>query len=120
MYSLANVGAPTVNVTELLETPPTDTMTDPVVAPVGTLVWILVFDQLVTAAVVPLNVTVLDPCVAPKAEPLIVTAVATGPDVGVRLVICGAWVKVNVLPLLARKPTVTMTLPVVAPDGTVV
>ena len=36
-------------------------------------------------AAVPLNVTVLVPCVAPKFAPAIVTAVPTGPDAGVRL-----------------------------------
>jgi hypothetical protein len=42
--------------------------------------------QLVGVAVVPLNRTVLVPCVAPKFAPLIVTAVPTIPDVGDRVV----------------------------------
>ncbi len=50
----------------------------------------LVADQLVGVAVVPLNVTVLVPCVAPKFAPVIVTEVPTGPLAGVRLVIVGA------------------------------
>ena len=54
----------------------------------------LVADQLVGVAAVPLNVTVLVPCVAPKLVPVIVTAVPTGPLVGVRLVSVGATVTV--------------------------
>ena len=50
-----------------------------------------------------------------------VTAVPTIPDVGLRVVIVGAGkVTVNAEPLLATPPTVTTTLPVVAPVGTVV
>ena len=78
----------------------------------------LVADQLVGVAAVPLNLTVLVPCVAPKLVPVIVTAVPTGPLVGVRLVSVGATVTVYVSALLARPPTVTTTLPVVAPAGT--
>ena len=50
----------------------------------------LVADQLVGVAAVPLNVTVLVPCVAPKFVPVIVTDVPTGPLVGDRLVSVGA------------------------------
>ena len=46
----------------------------------------LVADQLVGVAGVPLNVTVLVPFVAPKLVPVIVTDVPTGPLVGDRLV----------------------------------
>ena len=46
--------------------------------------------QLVGVAAVPLNVTVLVPCVAPKFVPVIVTEVPTAPDVGFRLVMLGA------------------------------
>ena len=67
-------------------------------------------------ALVPLNVTVLAPCVDPKFNPEIVTEVATGPDVADRLVILGKTVKVT--PLLAIPFTETTTLPVVAPVGT--
>src|SRR5207245_815065 len=111
-------GTVTVNDTPLLASPPTVTTTLPVVAPVGTGTMMLVADQLVGVAVVPLNVTVLVPCVAPKPVPAIVTAVATGPLVGDRLVIVGGMVTVNDTPLLASPPTVTTTLPVAAPDGT--
>src|SRR5438876_138209 len=108
----------TLNDTPLLATPPTLRSTLPVVAPVGTGTMMLVADQLVGVAVVPLNVTVLVPCVAPKPLPAIVTAVATGPLVGDRLVIVGGTVTVKATPLLASPPTVTTTLPVVAPAGT--
>src|SRR5207253_3875628 len=48
-----------------------------------------------------------------------VTAVPTGPEVGFRLVMAGAEeVTVKFTPLLATPPTVTTTLPVVAPLGT--
>jgi hypothetical protein len=45
--------------------------------------------QLVGVAVVPLNVNVLVPCVAPKPEPAIVTEAPTAPEVGERLVMLG-------------------------------
>src|SRR5438067_7139254 len=108
----------TANDMPLLASPPTVTTTLPVVAPDGTGTTMLVADQLVGVAVVPLNVTVLVPCVAPKLVPAIVTAVATGPLVGERLVTVGGTVTVNDMPLLARPPTVTTTFPVVAPAGT--
>ena len=79
----------------------------------------LVADQLVGVAVVPLNVTVLVPCVAPKFVPVIVTDVPTGPLVGDRLVTVGGDRHgERAAPLLATPPTVTTTLPVVAPAGT--
>jgi len=78
----------------LLATPPTVTITLPVVAPAGTGTTTLAALQLelVGVAVVPLKVTVLLPGVAPKFEPAIVTDVPTGPEFGVRLVIDGAVV----------------------------
>ena len=91
----------------------------PVVAPEGTGTTILVAPQLVGVAAVPLKLTVLVPCVAPKFAPLIVTDVPTGPDVGERLVMLGLeGVTVKAAPLLACPPTVTITFPVVAPGGT--
>ncbi len=78
----------------MLARPPTVTTTEPVVAPVGTGTAMLVADQVVGVAAVPLNVTVLVPCVAPKLVPVIVTAVPTGPLVGDRLVNVGAAVTV--------------------------
>jgi len=81
----------------------------------------LVALQFVGVAAVPLNFTVLVPCVAPKLAPAIVTDVPTTPDVGFRLVMLGpelAAVTVKLTPLLATPPTVTTTFPVVAPTGT--
>jgi hypothetical protein len=120
-FRLVIVGAAvvTVKLTPLLATPPTVTTTLPVVAPLGTGTTMLVALQLVGVAAVPLNFTVLVPCVAPKLVPVIVTEVPTTPDVGFRLVIVGvAVVIVKLTPLLAAPPTVTTTLPVVAPLGT--
>jgi hypothetical protein len=111
-------GTVTVKLTPLLARPPTVTTTLPVVAPAGTGTTMLVADQLVGVAVVPLNLTVLVPWVAPKFVPVIVTAVATGPLVGDSVVMLGGTVTVKLTPLLARLPTVTTTLPVVAPAGT--
>src|SRR5215475_8368129 len=108
----------TVNAAPLLCTPPTVTTTLPVVALDGTGTTMLVADQLVGVAVVPLKATVLEPCVAPKFVPVIVTEVATGPLVGDKLVMLGAAMTVKLTPLLASALAVTTTLPVVAPDGT--
>ena len=108
----------TVKLTPLLATPLACTTTLPVVAPVGTFVAIDVALQLVIVAVVPLNVTVPLPCVEPKFVPVIVTDVPTGPDVTDSFVIFGAGTTVKLTPLLATPPTVTTTLPVVAPLGT--
>jgi hypothetical protein len=94
------------------------TTTFPVVAPLGTGTTILVALQLVTVAVVPLNFTVLLPCVDPKVVPVIVTEAPTAPEVGDRLVILGTTVKLD--PLLFTPLANTTTFPVVAPLGTVV
>jgi hypothetical protein len=72
--------AVTVKLTPLLATPPTVTTTFPVVAPLGTVTVMPVALQLVGVPAVPLNVTVLVPCVAPKFVPVIITGVPTGPD----------------------------------------
>src|SRR5438309_6777831 len=111
--------AGTVKLRPLLATPPTVTTTLPVDAPLGTGTMMLVALQLVGAAAVPLNLTVLVPCVAPKFAPVIVTGIPTAPDVGFRLVRLGAvaaTVKFNAL--LAAPPTDTTTGPVVVPPGT--
>jgi hypothetical protein len=120
-FKLVMLGAGTVTVklTPLLATPPTVTTTLPVVAPAGTGTTMLVALQLVGVAAVPLNVTALVPCVAPKFAPLIVTEAPTIPDVGFKPVMLGAGtVTVKLTPLLATPPTVTNTVPVVAPAGT--
>src|SRR5262249_36435920 len=108
----------TVKVSALLARPPAVTTTLPVVAPAGTGAGMLVADHGVGEAAVPLNVTVLVPWLAPKLVPLIVTDVATGPLDGDKLVRVGGTVTVKVSALLATPPTVTTTLPVVAPAGT--
>lgn len=113
-------GAVTVKLMPLLATPPTATTTLPVVAPVGTFTAMFVALQLVGVAAVPLNLTVLVPCVAPKFVPAIVTDAPANPEVGFRLAMLGAGiVTVKLAPALATPPAVTMTLPVVAPVGTV-
>ena len=78
----------------------------------------LVADQLVGVAIVPLNVTVLVPFVAPNVVPAMVTDVPTQPVAGVSVVNTGGGINVNINPLLASPPTVTTTFPVVAPAGT--
>jgi hypothetical protein len=85
---------------------------------VGTEAVILVVLHAVGVAAVPLNLTVLVPCVAPKFAPVIVTEVPTGPEVGFRLAMAGVESTVNSKPLLATPPTVTMMFPLVAPAGT--
>src|SRR5436190_9737761 len=77
----------------------------------------LVLVQFVGLAVVPLNVTVLDPCVAPKYAPARVTVSPMWPLDGVTAVRVGAR-RVNVTPLLYAPVTVATTEPVVAPTGT--
>ena len=107
----------TVNATPLLATSPTVTTTSPVVAPAGTVTVIDVSLQFVAVASVPLNSTVLVPCVAPKPVPLIVTEVPSGPESELRLLMPSVTVKAT--PALASPSTVTTTSPVVAPAGTV-
>src|SRR5260370_10792566 len=108
----------TVNDAPLLASPPTVTITLPVVAPVGTGTTMLVADQLVGVAAVPLNATVLVPLVAPKFVPVIVATVAIGPLVGERLVRVGGTLTSNHTPMPDSPPSLTITLPVVAPAGT--
>jgi hypothetical protein len=79
----------TVKLTPLLATPDTVTTTFPVVAPDGTGTSMVSSLQLVGVAAVPLNFTVLVPCVAPKPDPAIVTEAPTAPEVGERLVMLG-------------------------------
>jgi len=100
----------TVKLTPLLATPPTVTTTLPVVAPVGTGTTMLVALQLVGVAAIPLNFTVLVPCVAPKFAPVIVTDVPRTPDVGLRLVMLAGegFPPPPGLELPAPQPTVVM------------
>jgi hypothetical protein len=111
-------GGVTVKLTPLLAKPPTVTTAGPLVAPLGTGTTMLVAFQPVGVAAVPLNVTVLAPCDAPKFVPVIVTDVPAGPLVGFRLLIVGVGgVTLKGTPLPAT-PTTTLTFPLVAPVGT--
>lgn len=67
---------------------------------------------------VPLKVTVLDPWLSPKFDPLIVISAPTAPCVGDKLLMLGAESIVKFTPLLAVPETVTTTFPVVVPVGT--
>jgi hypothetical protein len=78
----------------------------------------LVGPQFVGVPPVPLNVTVLALCVAPKFVPVIVTKLPIVADVVDKLVIAGVCNTVNDAGLLACPLTVTTTVPVVAPLGT--
>jgi len=113
-------GRVTIKFTPLLATPPIVITTFPVEAPFGTGTIMLVALQLVGAPAVPLKVSVLTPCVAPKFAPLMVTDVPIAPDAGFRLVMLGdgGAATVKFIPLLVTPPTVTTTFPVEAPLGT--
>jgi hypothetical protein len=114
-------GGVTVNSIPLLGTPPTFTSTFPVVAPAGTGAMMLVSVQIEARVCMPLKVTKLWmlPTVGPKLVPVIITLAPIAPEAGLMLVIAGGGVTVKFTPLLATLLTVTTTLPVVAPDGTV-
>jgi len=74
--------ANTVKADPLLAVPNTVTTTLPVVAPAGTdTVMLVALQALAAAAVIPLNVTVLVPWVAPKLVPVMVIDVPAGPEV---------------------------------------
>jgi hypothetical protein len=103
----------TVKLTPLLFTPATVTTTFPVVAAAGTGITMVVPFQLVAVpAGVPLKVTVLVPCEAPKSVPVIVTDVPAVPDVGFRPLMFGPSPPV---PPAARKATICM---IQAPEDT--
>jgi len=108
----------TVNVTPLLATPPTVTITLPLAAPFGTATVIEPEAQAVGVAIVPLKATVLLPWLAPKPVPVTVIKEPIVPEVADRALIFGTTVKGD--PLLAVPPTVTTTapLPPVAAAGT--
>jgi hypothetical protein len=80
-------GGMTVKLVALVAVPPAVvTLTGPVVAPAGTVAWMVLSDVTVKLAAVPLNVTAL---VVVKLVPLIVTPDPTAPVVGAMLVIVG-------------------------------
>jgi hypothetical protein len=105
----------------LLSTPPTvtTTLTLPAVAKAGTVTAMEVSVQVLTTAVWVPNFTVLVPCDRPKLLPLIVTDEPTAPEPADRLLILGGGTTVKLTPGLVLLPTVTVTLPVTAPLGTV-
>ena len=85
--------------------------------PVGAVTVMLVSLQPVTFAGVPLKVTLLVPCVAPKSVPVMVTVLPATPAVGVMLMMLSTVI-VKGDPLLGTPETVTTTFPVAAPLGT--
>jgi len=109
----------TVNAAPALDTPLAVTTTLPVVAPAGTETAIDAALQPVGDAGVPLKVTTLVPWVAPKFAPVIVTGAPTAAEDGETLLILGVGSTVNAAPALGKSFTVTTTLPVVAPAGTI-
>jgi hypothetical protein len=96
----------TVKFTPVLEAEPTVTTTLPVVAPLGTAAVMLDALQAVTLAAVPLNFSVLVPCVVPKLVPAMVTDLPTEPDVGESEVMEGV-VTLKKVPLLPPAEVVT-------------
>ena|SRR5690348_14044669 len=90
----------TENGVPLLAKPPKVTTTFPLIAPEGTGTTMDVADQLVGVAMVPLNVTMLDPCEVPKFEPDIVTDVPTEPEFGATLAIAASGTTENARELL--------------------
>jgi hypothetical protein len=109
--------ATTVKLFPLLALPDTVTTTFPVVAPMWTVVTMLVVIHAVAMAVIPLNLMVLVPWAEPKLVPVIVTVAPTAPVVIDKPAMPGATVKL--FPLLFTPLANTTTFPLVAPGGTV-
>jgi hypothetical protein len=107
----------TLKLTLLLATPDTVTTTGPVVAPFGTVTVMLVVLQLVTEAIVPLNVIVLEPWMAPKPLPEIVRDDPTGPELGDKPAITGAGATTTTVvePQIWPVHALTVTAPVATP-----
>jgi hypothetical protein len=101
-------GTVTVKLTPLLAKPLTVTTTLPVLAPPGTVTVMPVAPHMeAVPALTPLKVTVLLPWFAPKLLPAMLTAAPTGPEVGERLEMPGACVRmvyVAVLTVLLVRP----------------
>jgi len=104
----------TVKFTPLLTTPPMVITMFPVVAPAGTGTMIDPVLQPVGVAAVPLNVTVLVPCIAPKFVPVIATEAPTAPDVADKLVIFGAG---NTVVLGTYNSTLDSVVPLAIPPA---
>jgi hypothetical protein len=99
-FVIVGAGTVTVKLIPLLAWPPTVTITLPVVAPVGTVTVMLVALHAVAVAAMPLNVTVLVPCVAPKFVPVMTIVLPTAPAFGFRLLMEGTNVRGGVSPPL--------------------
>jgi hypothetical protein len=110
------VAAPTVYVAPVAVPTAFVTVRGPVVAPDGTVVVIDVADTTVNVAVTPLNFTLVTPV---KFDPVIVTAVPTGPMVGENEVITGGPTVKSAVLTTVLTGVVTEIFPVVAPVGTV-
>ena len=108
----------TVKAVALVAVPPgVVTAIFPVTAPVGTVAVTCVSEFTVGAiASTPPKVTFV---VCARLTPVMVTTVPTGPLGGVKLVICGVTRKITLLESVPEGVT-TLTVPVVAPAGTVV
>jgi hypothetical protein len=91
---------------------PTMTVIGPVVAPAGTVVTIWVDVELVTAAAVPLKLTVLFAGVVLKFVPVMVTVVPIEPLAGVKLTIVGAE-EFSVTPHPARRKRNQANVPII-------
>ena len=89
----------------------------PVVAPLGTVTTTEVSLHEVVVALVPLKETKLDPAYWPKPVPVTVTVAPICPEPGETPATTGVTT-VNGDPLLAEPYAVTMTFPLVAPEGT--
>lgn len=93
----------------------------PVVAPIGTVVVILVAVEAVTVAATPLKVKMLSSGIALKFEPLIMTVAPTAPLPGLKLAIEGVGETLKLDPVVIVIPFTFMEMgPEVAPDGTLV
>src|SRR5256885_934739 len=90
----------TLKMTALLDCPPTVTTTLPVAAPGGIGATMLVALQFKGDAIVPLKLTVLVPCVAPKFVPAIVMEVPATPEFGDKLLMLGGGTTAKLTPLL--------------------
>src|SRR5213594_3631595 len=104
--------------TELDTMPFCRTRAVPETDPIATAATIWVSLQLATLPFLLPSQTLPLPWVAPKPDPAIVTCVPATPEFGDTLEITGYVITVKFKPLLATPPTVTTTLPVVAPVGT--
>ncbi len=93
----------------------------PVVAPIGTVLVILVAAEAVTVAATPLKVKILSSGIVLKFEPLIITVAPTAPFPGLKLAIEGVGETLKLDPVVIVIPfTVTDMAPEVAPAGTLV